>query len=228
MAHEIYSTQSFSFMQIQLELVERGIVKKKGLAKNWVTILSNSLPATERFRIQRKGCEPATIEVSYDYMLYCQSRKLIELERRVTEFNRLFAEAIRSAIIMATHNAFITPQEAKKLADETKRVKLAELRATKGILPPENFTVKYIAVITENVSGEQRRIGIPQTTELPTLYDMVREGKRKLTEQLLADHELAMLAKLQVETPDPVPTKVVISASNGEVTTSTSYQELET
>lgn len=226
----MFSPELLAFTQRALLSIESTLIVKHGWSKAWTTLLSTDLKSSgdeDRFHIQRIGCDPPTIEVSLLYFLSLHSTRPSERERRMNQFILHFTDAIRHAQDMARTPVFLSPSQARVIKAEAERAKRAEIRDTQGVLPDRFFTVKWIAVVSEIATPEHSQVAIMQSIEHPTTYEMVREGKRQLTERILGNERLAETLEIieQVQV-DPTPTKVVIAARDGAIHQTVSYEAL--
>lgn len=208
----------FDTCQRMLPSIEKRITNENGWGKEWTTILTHGLPSGVMFHVQRKHCEPATIEVSFNFLVESLAVPSHKREEASAKFRNYFTIAIRHAMVMARRNVFLSPLQTVELRASKRNAALTTLRETRGILPRENFTVQLIAVVTELVSGEGRSVTVFQSSTNSELADMVREGKRQLTETILADERLAESVRLTKELAEaPTPTSVTIHADNGAI-----------
>jgi len=211
-----------------LSSIENSIIAKNQWTKTWTTLLSSTLTAKvgeSRFHIQRIGCEPPTIEVNLFYFLSLHSAKPIERAKRISQFILHFADAIRHAQDMTRISAFLSPTQARVIQAERERAERAILRDTRGILPDRFFSVQWIAVVSEKITPQRSNVAIIQSQEFPTQYDLAQEGKRQLTERILADHSIAETLQLaEPHKDEPAPTSVTIEARNGAMHTTVSYE----
>lgn len=210
---------------------ERSILDKAKLQKSWITLLTSKLPQGYRFVVQRQGCETPIILVSSEYFIGCASEKSYNGNRRraLEQFNHELLQAMHHAVKMSAASVFLEPSRAVAIREGKKRAKLESLRDAGEPLPDKLFMVQYIAVVTEIATPERKSIAIQPTMHIQTPYELAKEGKRILSEQILNDDELRAFVELEYaaeRNPIAVPSMVTIAARNGSIETLVSYDAL--
>lgn len=224
-----YTPVEVQLAQEGLNKIEEKLLRETALQKVWICAVDPDLQMSDKlFVLQRIGCEPPTIRVSLEYIFSVNSIDARKQRALVEDFKNKFKLAMRQAVTMASRSVFLTPQEAKGISlKDANKARVTALRDQKGMLPDRFFLVQHIAVVTELVSGKEVSRTVMQSPHLPEIYDIVREGKRQLSEMILRDDILADTIDLNEHTRiDPAPSSVTMSIRDGEVYTTVSYDAL--
>jgi hypothetical protein len=222
-----YTPVEVEIAQRELDITEAKLCREQAMQKVWISVVDPSLKMTEHlFTLQRIGCEPPVIRVSLEYVFSVSSPDKRKLKSLGDDFRLKFVQAMRQAITMSHRSVFLNPNEAKAIdLAASNKAKVTALRDSKGMLPDRFFIVQHIAVVTELISGTS--VAIQQSPHLPEVYDIVREGKRQLSEKILKDDILSDAIDLaEHHRIDPIPTGITMSVREGEVYTTVSYDAL--
>lgn len=213
--------------------IEQQTAERERLVKVWVSTLTNNLPPETLMHVQRRGCEPPSIEVNGHYFVKCTdigTRKGLAIHNRMVS---QLASCMRTARRMAFANALVTNAEAESVTRDAKgnmKLRASHLRATNGVLPDRYFRVVWTAHVTELLTDARITTVVTQSPEHMSLYDVAREGKRTLTEHILRDDAIATFVdtiEAQRETlREPIPTSVTIRNNAASTITDVSYNPI--